>query len=162
MNYPVWDVPFLGSGLIVAIIAIIHSLISHTAIGGGAVLFGAELWAKRCPEEKSQIRQWLHKYITWFLITTTVVGALTGVGIWFAIQLASPEGTSLLIHQFVFIWASEWGVFFAELTVLYFYYYGWQDLQNFCTRKDKKSFYSFMRFLEEYLKSLFYMLSLQI
>ena len=123
MNYPVWDVPFLGSGLIVAIIAIIHVLISHLAIGGGAFLFVAEVWSDRQPGG-SRIRNWLHRYATCFLVYTTVFGAVTGVGIWFAIQLANPEATSLLIHQFVFAWASEWVLFLGELTTLYFYFYG--------------------------------------
>ncbi len=124
MNYPVWDVPFLGAGLVVAIIAIIHVLISHIAVGGGAFLFVAEMWSERQPDG-DRVRQWLHKYATFFLVLTTVSGAITGVGIWFSIQLASPEATSLLIHQFVFAWATEWVSFLGELTVLYLYYYGW-------------------------------------
>jgi cytochrome bd ubiquinol oxidase subunit I len=124
MNYPVWDVPGIGAGLVVAIIAIIHVLISHIAVGGGAFLFIAELWAQRQPE-KERIRAWLKRYLSFFLVYTTVFGAITGVGIWFSIQLASPEATSLLIHQFVFAWAIEWVAFLGELTVLYLYYYGW-------------------------------------
>lgn len=124
MNYPVWDVPGIGSGLVVAIIAIIHVLISHIAVGGGAFLFVAELWARRQPDAE-HIRAWLKRYVTFFLVYTTVFGAITGVGIWFSIQLANPEATSLLIHQFVFAWAIEWVCFLAELTVLYLYYYGW-------------------------------------
>lgn len=126
MNYPVWDVPFLGSGLVVAIIAIIHILISHLAIGGGAFLFVAEVWSDRQPDG-DRIRNWLHRYATYFLVYTTVFGAVTGVGIWFAIQLAGPEATSLLIHQFVFAWAIEWVMFLGELTVLYLYFYGWES-----------------------------------
>jgi len=125
MNYPVWDLAFLGSGLVVAIIATIHIFISHFAIGGGIFLWVAEWWSGREPDG-AKIREWLHKYATFFLIYTTVFGAMTGVGIWFAIQLASAEGTSLLIHQFVFVWASEWVLFLGELTVLYLYYYGWK------------------------------------
>ena len=125
MNYPVWDVPFLGSGLVVAIIAIIHVLISHLAIGGGAFLFVAELWSNR-QADGVRVREWLHRYATYFLVYTTVLGAVTGVGIWFAIQLASADATSLLIHQFVFAWATEWVMFLGELSVLYLYYYGWK------------------------------------
>ena len=51
---------------------------------------------------------------------------MTGVGIWFAIGLANPEATSLLIHQYVFAWATEWVAFVGELTLLYLYYYGWK------------------------------------
>jgi len=124
MNYPVWDIPFLGNGLVVAIIAIIHILISHLAIGGGAFLFIAEIWSNRQPNG-DKIREWLHKYATYFLVYTTVFGAVTGVGIWFAIQLANAQATSLLIHQFVFAWAIEWVMFLGELTTLYLYFYGW-------------------------------------
>jgi mono/diheme cytochrome c family protein len=125
MNYPVWDVPGIGAGLVVAIIAIIHVLISHIAVGGGAFFFLAELWSQKQPDGE-RIRAWLKRYATFFLVYTTVFGAITGVGIWFSIQLASPEATSLLIHQFVFAWAIEWVMFLGELTVLYLYYYGWK------------------------------------
>jgi len=130
MNYPVWDVPVLGAGLVVAIIAVFHVLVSHFAIGGGAFLFGAEWWASQLSRsgraaDGERVRDFLHRYATFFLVFTTVFGAMTGVGIWFAIGLASPEGTSLLIHQFVFAWATEWVMFLAELSLLYLYYYGW-------------------------------------
>jgi len=127
MNYPVWNLPILGGSLTVAIIAIIHVLISHLAIGGGAFLAAAEIWSDRVPADQgNMIRRWLHRFATFFLVYTTVFGAMTGVGIWFSIQLAGPEATSLLIHQFVFAWATEWVTFIAELTVLYLYYYGWE------------------------------------
>jgi cytochrome bd ubiquinol oxidase subunit I len=126
MNYPVWDVPGTGAGLVVAIIAILHVLVSHIAVGGGAFLFIAELWARRQPDQE-RIVAWLRRYVVFFLVYTTVFGAITGVGIWFSIQLASPEATSLLIHQFVFAWAIEWVSFLGELTVLYLYYYGWKS-----------------------------------
>jgi hypothetical protein len=34
MNYPVWDVPFIGSVWVVGLIAIFHVMISHFAVGG--------------------------------------------------------------------------------------------------------------------------------
>ncbi|MBN2718464.1 MAG: cytochrome c [Deltaproteobacteria bacterium] len=126
MNYPVWNFPILGGSLVVAIIAIIHVLISHLAIGGGAFLAIAEIWSNKISDGE-KVRKWLHKFTTFFLVYTTVFGAITGVGIWFSIQLASPEATSLLIHQFVFAWATEWVTFIGELTVLYLYYYGWNS-----------------------------------
>lgn len=42
MNYPVWDVPILGSGLVIALIAVFHVMISHFAVGGGLYLPMAE------------------------------------------------------------------------------------------------------------------------
>jgi cytochrome bd ubiquinol oxidase subunit I len=38
MSYPVWEVPNIGNGWIIGLIAIFHVFISHFAIGGGAFL----------------------------------------------------------------------------------------------------------------------------
>lgn len=123
MNYPAWNVPVIGSGWVIGIIAIIHVLISHFAVGGGLFLALAE--GKALKEGR---RDWLLRlrgYSKFFLVFTGVFGAMTGVGIWFAIGLANPTGTSALIHNFVFGWATEWVVFLVELTLAAAYYYTW-------------------------------------
>jgi cytochrome bd ubiquinol oxidase subunit I len=128
MNYPAWDVPFIGSGWVIGIIAIIHVYISHFAIGGGLFLPMAE--AKALKEGR---RDWLLKlrgYSKFFLVLTGVAGTVTGVAIWFAIGLASPEGTSALIHNFVFAWAMEWVVFMVELSLSAAYYYTWSRVSD--------------------------------
>ena len=38
MNYPIWDVPLIGSGWVIGIIAIFHMMISHFAVGAGLYL----------------------------------------------------------------------------------------------------------------------------
>ncbi|MHB9079399.1 MAG: cytochrome ubiquinol oxidase subunit I [Pirellulaceae bacterium] len=123
MNYPVWDVPHLGSGLVIALIAIFHIMIAHFAVGGGLFLPLAEAWAL-----KNNRRDWLEflpRHSKFFLVLTGVFGAVSGVGIWFSIGLASPEGTSTLIHNFVFGLAIEWVFFVIELTTAVVYYYTW-------------------------------------
>jgi cytochrome d ubiquinol oxidase subunit I len=123
MNYPAWYVPFIGSGWVIGLIAIIHVYVSHFAIGGGLFLPLAE--AKALKEGR---RDWLLKlkgYSKFFLVLTGVAGTVTGVAIWFAIGLASPEGTSALIRNFVFAWAMEWVVFAVELSLSAAYYYTW-------------------------------------
>ena len=42
MNYPVWYLPSLGGGFLIALIAITHVFISHFAVGGGLYLVLAE------------------------------------------------------------------------------------------------------------------------
>jgi len=128
VNYPVWDVPFLGSGWVIGIIAIIHVLISHFAVGGGLFLPMAE--AKAIREGRRDWFPRLEAFSKFFLVLTGVFGAMTGVGIWFAIGLASPEGTSTLIHNFVFAWATEWVVFLVELTLAAAYYYTWNRIPD--------------------------------
>jgi cytochrome bd ubiquinol oxidase subunit I len=123
MNYPFWDVPIIGSGWVIGSIAIFHIMISHFAIGGGLYLPVAERRAWR-----SGRRDWLEivqKHARFFLVLTGVFGAVSGVGIWFAIGLAHPEATSTLIHNFVFGWAIEWVFFLIELSAAAVYYYTW-------------------------------------
>ena len=50
MNYPFWDIPHLGSGWVIGIIAIFHVMISQFAVGGGFYLPLAERKAMRMPE----------------------------------------------------------------------------------------------------------------
>ena len=123
MNYPVWDVTFLGSGLMIALIAIFHVFISHFAVGGGFYLPMTEALALR--KGRKDWMEQLKKHSKFFLILTGVFGAVTGVGIWFVIGLANPEATSTLIHFWVFAWGIEWVVFLVELSSIAAYYYLW-------------------------------------
>ncbi|MCB2154641.1 cytochrome ubiquinol oxidase subunit I [bacterium] len=123
MNYPMWDVPIIGSGWVIGAIAIFHVLVSHFAVGGGFYLPMAE--AKAAREGRDDWMRVVKSHAKFFLILTAVFGAVTGVGIWFAIGLASPEGTSTLIHYFVFGWAIEWVFFIVEITAAAVYYYTW-------------------------------------
>ena len=123
MNYPAWDVAHIGSGWVIGIIAIFHVLISHFAVGGGLYLPIAE--RKALKEGRREWLNLLRKHSRFFLILTGVFGAVSGVGIWFAIGLANPEATSALIHNFVFAWAAEWVFFLVELSGAAVYYYTW-------------------------------------
>jgi len=123
MNYPAWDVAHIGSGWVIGIIAIFHVLISHFAVGGGLYLPIAE--RKALKEGRREWLNLLRKHSRFFLILTGVFGAVSGVGIWFAIGLANPEATSALIHNFVFAWAAEWVFFLVELSCAAVYYYTW-------------------------------------
>lgn len=123
MNYPVWEVPIIGTGWVIGTIAIVHVLISHFAIGGGFYLPLAERKALR--EGRGDWMEALRRHAKFFLVLTTVFGALTGVGIWFSIGLVHPEATSALIHNFVFGWAIEWVFFLVEISAAMVYYYTW-------------------------------------
>lgn len=121
MNYPVWYLPSVGGGLLIALIAILHVFVSHFAVGGGLYLIYAE---KKGLQENSQaILDFTRKHARFFLLLTMVFGSITGVGIWFIIALVNPAATSLLIHKFVFGWAAEWVFFTVEIAAAFVYYY---------------------------------------
>jgi len=126
MNYPFWDIPHLGSGWVIGLIAIFHVMISQFAVGGGIYLPMAEAKASR--EGRKDWQAQLIAHSKFFLIVTGVFGTVSGVGIWFAIGLTHPEATSTLIHNFVFGWAMEWVFFMVELTTAAVYYYTWNRI----------------------------------
>ena len=132
MNYPFWDIPYLGSGWVIGIIAIFHVMISQFAVGGGLYLPMAERKAMQMPKGKLR-SDWLKQlagFSKFFLILTAVFGTVSGVGIWFAIGLTHPEATSTLIHNFVFGWAMEWVFFLVELTTIIVYYNTWGKIDS--------------------------------
>ena len=126
MNYPTWDVPIIGSVWVIGAIAIFHVMISQFAVGGGLYLALAERKARR--EGRKDWLEVIKRHSQFFLILTGVFGAVSGVGIWFSIGLASPESTSALIHNFVFGWAMEWCFFIVEIATAIVYYYTWDRI----------------------------------
>lgn len=121
MNYPVWYVPTFGGGLLIALVAIVHVFVSHFAVGGGLYLVMVERKAIR--EHDASIMAFVRKHTRFFMLLTMVFGGLTGVAIWFVISLIHPAATSLLIHTFVFGWATEWVFFLIEIVALFVYFY---------------------------------------
>jgi len=130
MNYPFWQVPVIGSGWVIGIIAIYHVMISHFAGGFWLPLAERRIQREQNPELAKQWRAHLVRHSKFFLILTGVFGAVSGVGIWFAIGLTQPEATSTLIHNFVFGWAMEWVFFIVELTTAAVYYYTWGRISD--------------------------------
>jgi hypothetical protein len=128
MNYPVWELYYLNSGTLIAIIAVLHVFVSHFAVGGGIFLWLTDLKSVR--ENNQELRFYVRKHIWFFLLITMVFGGVTGVGIWFIIALSSPWATSILIHTFVFAWAIEWVFFIVEIISLLIYHYKFDTLSN--------------------------------
>ena len=121
MNYPIWNLTNTGGGLLIAIIAIVHVLVSHLAVGGGLFLVLTE--RKAVKTNDTGLLAYVKSHTKFFLLLTMVFGGITGVGIWFIISLVHPAATSTLIHNFVFGWAIEWVFFIGEIVALLIYHY---------------------------------------
>ncbi len=115
--YPQWYVPDIGTAWVMGIIGTIHVLASHTSVGA-AWLF-ALLAQKSVNENKPEIMTYLKKYGMFLLVFSYIIGSITGPGIWYSVTVASPRGISGLIHNFVWLWASEWIFFFVEVIGVY-------------------------------------------
>lgn len=126
MHYPWWYVPFLTSPMLIAIIAVLHVLVSHYAVGGGLFLAVETSYAYRT--DNREYLAYLKEHAGFFILVTVVYGAITGVGIWWTIGLASPLATETLIHTFVFGWAMEYVTFVLEIVSAFIFYYWWGRL----------------------------------
>jgi cytochrome c553 len=123
MNFPIWEVPYLGGGGLIALVAVTHVFIAHFAVGGGIWLAVTESKARR--ENDEDLLAYVRSYSKFFVLLVLVAGAGTGVGIWFTIGLISPSATSALIHAFVWGWAMEWVFFLVEIAAALIYYFTW-------------------------------------
>jgi hypothetical protein len=119
--YPVWYEPGIGSGWIVGLIATVHVLFSHTAVG--AAIFFAYLATVAYRRDQPELLEFIKKYGLFLLVFSYVLGSITGPGIWYSTTVASPRGISALIHSFVWKWATEWVFFVIEVVGVYMIIY---------------------------------------
>ncbi len=126
MNYPQWVIEGVGGPGVIGLIAVAHVFISQFAVGGGLFLPITEYLARKRGD--TEMMDYVHTHTRFFTILTSVVGAMFGVGIWFAIGLVHPDATAFLIRNFVLAWTIEWVWFFLEILSLVVYYYGWKTL----------------------------------
>ncbi len=124
--FPVFSPEGIGVPGLVALIAVTHVFVAHFAVGGGLYLILTERWGRKAnlPDVVDHAR----RHSRFFVLLTLVFGALSGVGIWFVIGLASPDNTFLLIRTFVWGWAAEWCFFVIELTAAIVYYKTWDRI----------------------------------
>ncbi len=126
MHYPWWYVPFLTSPMLIAAIATIHIFVAMYAVGGGMFLAVEAQYAHRV--QNRPYLAYLRDHAWFFILLTVVFGAITGVGIWWTIGLASPLATEALIHIFVFGWAMEYVFFVVEIASAFLFFYFWDRL----------------------------------
>jgi hypothetical protein len=128
MDYPLFLVPYIGGSWLIGANAILHVIIAHFAIGGGILLVAAE-W--RAARRRDAIGLAFARRLSLLLVlVSTVVGALTGVGIWFTIGLVQPAATALLIRTFVWAWAIEWVCFIVEIAAALLYVATWDTVSR--------------------------------
>jgi len=128
IHYPVWELEAFGGGFWIALIATIHVYVAHFAVGAGLFLVLTEMKAYR--ENSSAILDYTKKHSKLFLLISMVFGSITGVGIWFIISILSPAATSVLIHEFIFAWATEWVFFLGEIITLFVYFYAFDKMEK--------------------------------
>ena len=131
MDFPIFHLDFMGDRLLIAIIAVIHVLINHgLAVGFIPLVTWLEYKGfKKAIHSEITDPDWdrlAYRLMTVAFIITTTVGAMTGVGIWFAASLVNPASIGSLIRVFYGAWFTEWIVFVTEVILILIYYLSWK------------------------------------
>ena len=123
LYYPVNDFGPLMKGLAIGGLGIGHVFLAEFAIGGGLLMCYFQWLAQARGSQAA--RQFTDGYFKFVVLVSFVIGAVTGVGMWFTSIQVSPRTIGLMVHSFHWLWAIEWTFFCLEITSGYlFYRYG--------------------------------------
>lgn len=121
--YPTNDFGPAMKGLVIGGLGIVHVFLAQFAIGSGMLMtyFERLSGTGRLP----LARRFLDGFFKLLVLVSFVVGALTGVGMWFTSIQVSPRTIGQMVEYFHWIWATEWTFFSLEIIAGYcFYRYG--------------------------------------
>ena len=117
--YPVNEFGPLMKGLVIGGVGILHVFLAQFAIGGGALLFYFERLAQR---GNADARTFVDGYFKVLVLVSFVLGALTGVAMWFTTIQVGARTIGLMLDEFHWLWATEWVWFAVEITAGYAFY----------------------------------------
>lgn len=117
--YPVNEFGPLMKGLVIGGVGILHVFLAQFAIGGGMLLYYFERLAQRGTPDA---RTFVDGYFKILVLVSFVVGALTGVAMWFTTIQVGARTIGLMIDEFHWLWATEWVWFSIEIVAGYAFY----------------------------------------
>ncbi|WP_010586834.1 c-type cytochrome [Schlesneria paludicola] len=126
--FPVNDYGPIMPGLVMAGVAIVHVFLAQFAVGGGILLCYFQ-WLAMTGRE-IHARPFVKGYFKLLVLISFVVGALTGVGIWFTAIQVSPATIGSMVDHFHWLWATEWTFFCLEIVAGYCFYRYHQRLND--------------------------------
>src|SRR5215207_3000025 len=106
-------------GLVIGGVGILHVFLAQFAIGGGALLYYFERIAQR---GNADARTFVDGYFKVLVLVSFVLGALTGVAMWFTTIQVGARTIGLMVDEFHWLWATEWVWFAVEITAGYAFY----------------------------------------
>lgn len=117
--YPVNEFGPLMKGLVIGGVGILHVFLAQFAIGGGMLLYYFERLGQRGVPDA---RRFVDGYFKILVLVSFVVGALTGVAMWFTTIQVGARTIGLMIDEFHWLWATEWVWFAIEIVSGYAFY----------------------------------------
>lgn len=126
--YPVNDFGPLMPGLAMAAVAIVHVFLAQFAVGGGMLLCYFQWLAMNHSNPHAQ--HFVDGYFKVLVLVSFILGALTGVAIWFTAIQISPATIGAMVQTFHWLWAIEWTFFSLEIAAGYCFYRYHQNLDS--------------------------------
>lgn len=121
--YPIQDFGPVMKGLVIGGLGIFHVFLAQFAIGGGMLMCYLEWLGQRGRSPDS--RDFVDGFFKLLVLLSFVLGAVTGVGMWFTSIQISPRTIGIMVHEFHWLWGTEWTFFCLEIVAGYaFYRYG--------------------------------------
>lgn len=118
--YPVNDFGPAMKGLVIGGLGIFHVFLAQFAIGGGMLMCYFQWLAQTGRSEHA--RTFIDRYFKVLVLISFVVGAVTGVGMWFTTIQVSARTIGVMVGQFHWLWAVEWTFFCLEVASGYCFY----------------------------------------
>jgi cytochrome bd-type quinol oxidase subunit 1 len=118
--YPVNSFGPIMKGMVIGGLGIFHVFLAQFAIGGGMLMCYFQWLAQT--GRSAAARRFLDGYFKVLILVSFVVGALTGVGMWFTSIQVSPRTIGVMVDQFHWVWAIEWTFFCLEIVAGYAFY----------------------------------------
>lgn len=118
--YPINDFGPLIKGLVIGGVGILHVFLAQFAIGGGMLMCYFQ-WLSQTGRS-ADARRFLDGYFRVLVLISFVLGALTGVAMWFTTIQISPRTIGIMVREFHWIWATEWTFFCLEIVAGYAFY----------------------------------------
>ncbi len=118
-HYPVNTFGPLMKGLVIGGVGILHVFLAQFAIGGGALLY---LFERRAQRGDADARTFVDGYFKVLVLVSFVLGALTGVAMWFTTIQVGARTIGLMVDEFHWLWATEWAWFSVEIVAGYAFY----------------------------------------
>jgi len=106
-------------GMVTGGLGIVHVFLAQLAIGGGMLLCYFE--RLRHGGRSKYAGRFITGYFQDLVLAGFMLGALTGLAMWFVSIRVSPRMTGALVDEFHWIWATEWTFFCVEVVSGYAY-----------------------------------------
>jgi cytochrome d ubiquinol oxidase subunit I len=114
LYYPIQNFGPLTNGFVMGGLGVLHVFLAEMAIGGGMLLCYLE-WLRRTGRSRNAGRFLMNGYFQALVLVSFVLGALTGVAMWFTTIQISPRTIGTLVDEFHWFWATEWTLFCAQV-----------------------------------------------